>query len=152
MIDAHQHLYSERRDASRNMARFYALSIEPTLFGDVCLTRRWGRIGTRGQMKAMSFAHEEEALAQFTKIQRQKASRGYRECLPEAVDFSRRLAAYPKISGAKGGTRLKLFKAHEDTSSCAETSTAVSNSPKRSSGIASIVPAVRVSERFKSFS
>ncbi len=76
-----RHLYIERRDPARNMARFYALSIEPTLFGDVCLTRRWGRIGTRGQMKAMSFPHEDEALAQFGKIQRQKASRGYRECL-----------------------------------------------------------------------
>lgn len=73
------HLYAERRDAARNMARFYALSIEPTLFGDVCLTRRWGRIGTRGQMKAMSFAQEEDALAQFARIGRQKASRGYRE-------------------------------------------------------------------------
>lgn len=63
------------------MARFYALSIEPTLFGDICLTRRWGRIGTRGQMKAMSFAHEEEALTLFARIQRQKARRGYRELL-----------------------------------------------------------------------
>ena len=76
-----RHLYIERRDTTRNMARFYALSIEPTLFGDVCLTRRWGRIGTRGQMRAMSFSQEEEALAYFAKIQRQKASRGYRECL-----------------------------------------------------------------------
>jgi hypothetical protein len=25
------------------------MSIEPTLFGDVCLVRRWGRIGARGQ-------------------------------------------------------------------------------------------------------
>ena len=81
MIAAQRPHYAERRDAARNMARFYALSIEPTLFGDVCLTRRWGRIGTRGQMRAMSFSHEEEALAQFAKIQRQKASRGYRECL-----------------------------------------------------------------------
>ena len=75
-----RHLYIERRDTTRNMARFYALSIEPTLFGDVCLTRRWGRIGTRGQMRTMSFSHENEALAQFVRIQRQKASRGYREC------------------------------------------------------------------------
>lgn len=81
MTAAPRHLYIERRDSTRNMARFYALSIEPTLFGDVCLTRRWGRIGTRGQMRAMSFSHEEEALAYFAKIQRQKASRGYRECL-----------------------------------------------------------------------
>jgi predicted DNA-binding WGR domain protein len=80
MTSTPRHLYIERRDAARNMARFYALSIEPTLFGDICLTRRWGRIGTRGQMRAMSFSHEDEALAQFVRIQRQKASRGYREC------------------------------------------------------------------------
>ena len=79
MIAAHRPLFVERRDTSRNMARFYALSIEPTLFGDVCLIRRWGRIGTRGQIKAMSFAREDEALALFAKIQRQKARRGYRE-------------------------------------------------------------------------
>ena len=80
MTSTPHHLYIERRDAARNMARFYALSIEPTLFGDICLTRRWGRIGTRGQMRTMSFSHENEALAQFVRIQRQKASRGYREC------------------------------------------------------------------------
>ena len=79
MIAAQRPLYAERRDAARNMARFYELSIEPTLFGDTCLIRRWGRIGTRGQMKTMSFAHEEEALALFSKIQRQKVRRGYRE-------------------------------------------------------------------------
>ncbi|BAB54672.1 mlr9297 (plasmid) [Mesorhizobium japonicum MAFF 303099] len=36
-------LWIERRDADRNMARFYALSIEETLFGQTCLVRRWGR-------------------------------------------------------------------------------------------------------------
>jgi predicted DNA-binding WGR domain protein len=41
-------LYFERTDATKNMARFYALSIEPTLFGTPCLTRRWGRIGSKG--------------------------------------------------------------------------------------------------------
>jgi hypothetical protein len=28
------------------MARFYALAIEPTLFGDMALVREWGRIGS----------------------------------------------------------------------------------------------------------
>lgn len=32
-------LYIERTDPARNMARYYALSIEPTLFGTFCLTR-----------------------------------------------------------------------------------------------------------------
>lgn len=42
-------LLMTRRDPSRNMARFYALSIGESLFGDICLIRDWGRIGTRGR-------------------------------------------------------------------------------------------------------
>jgi hypothetical protein len=39
----------ERIDARKNMARYYAMSIEPNLFGEACLIRRWGRIGASGQ-------------------------------------------------------------------------------------------------------
>jgi len=39
-------LYIERIDPEKNMARFYALAIEPSLFGTPLLIRRWGRIGT----------------------------------------------------------------------------------------------------------
>jgi predicted DNA-binding WGR domain protein len=45
MIAQPYELYIERRDPTRNMARYYVLSIRPNLFGDVQLTRRWGRIG-----------------------------------------------------------------------------------------------------------
>jgi predicted DNA-binding WGR domain protein len=31
------------------MARFYVLSIEPTLFEDLALVHRWGRIGSAGR-------------------------------------------------------------------------------------------------------
>lgn len=31
------------------MARFYMLSLEPALFGEVAVLRHWGRIGTRGR-------------------------------------------------------------------------------------------------------
>lgn len=41
----------ERRDPSRNMARFYVLAIEPTLFGDMALVREWGRIGSLGRRR-----------------------------------------------------------------------------------------------------
>jgi predicted DNA-binding WGR domain protein len=44
-----QVLVLERRDATRNMARFYVLSIEPSLFGDTALVREWGRMGARGR-------------------------------------------------------------------------------------------------------
>ena len=46
MIAQRYRLYFERKDPGRNMARFYAMSIEETLFGQICLTRSWGRIGT----------------------------------------------------------------------------------------------------------
>lgn len=72
------YLYIERRDANRNMARFYALEIEPTLFGDTCLTRRWGRIGTRGQILRHQFEHEQDALHFFLDLLRHKRLRGYR--------------------------------------------------------------------------
>lgn len=43
-------LYGERRDARRNMARFYALEITDDLLGGIRLERRWGRIGLRGRL------------------------------------------------------------------------------------------------------
>ncbi|BCH62446.1 hypothetical protein RvVAT039_pl08320 (plasmid) [Agrobacterium vitis] len=43
------HIYVERIAPEQNMARFYALAVQPTLFGEVSLVRAWGRIGTRGQ-------------------------------------------------------------------------------------------------------
>ncbi len=78
MIAQPYRLYIERKDASQNMARFYAMSIEQTLFGDVCLIRRWGRIGARGQRMEHSFRREEEAVALFLDLLRQKRRRGYR--------------------------------------------------------------------------
>ncbi|XUY30486.1 WGR domain-containing protein (plasmid) [Agrobacterium sp. rho-8.1] len=48
-----------------------------TLFGDVCLTRTWGRIGCRGQSKTQLFAGKEDALIVFLDILRRKTVRGY---------------------------------------------------------------------------
>lgn len=41
-------LYVQRIGTTKKMARFYAMSIEPDLFGGSALVHRWGRIGTRG--------------------------------------------------------------------------------------------------------
>jgi predicted DNA-binding WGR domain protein len=78
MLAQPYHLYIERADAAKNMARFYALSIEPTLFGTPCLTRRWGRIGSRGQSMVHHFDREEEAVSMFLDLLRAKRARGYR--------------------------------------------------------------------------
>jgi predicted DNA-binding WGR domain protein len=88
MITQPYHLYIERTDAEKNMARFYAMSIESTLFGGACLMRRWGRIGTRGQLKVHHFDREDEAVELFLDLTRQKQTRGYRPPGPEHPNSS----------------------------------------------------------------
>ncbi|MBD9522974.1 WGR domain-containing protein [Ensifer sp. ENS02] len=71
-------IYVERRDAARNMARYYSMQISMSLLGEACLTRRWGRIGSHGQMMVHHFAREEEAVKLFLDLTRSKRQRGYR--------------------------------------------------------------------------
>ncbi|CCM79767.1 MULTISPECIES: WGR domain-containing protein [Rhizobium] len=77
MIAQPYQLYVERTDARKNMARYYAMSIEPNLFGQACLIRRWGRIGASGQRLVHHFEKEEEAVGLFLQLLRQKRRRGY---------------------------------------------------------------------------
>jgi len=77
MITQPYEIYLERMDTSKNMARYYAMDISATLFGQACLTRRWGRIGAHGQSKMQVFAREEEAALLFLDLLRLKQSRGY---------------------------------------------------------------------------
>ena len=77
MIAQPYQLYVERMDPTKNMARFYAMSIEATPFGDVCLTRRWGRIGAHGQIMQHHFNKEEDAVQLFLELLRSKRTRGY---------------------------------------------------------------------------
>src|SRR5271155_3093058 len=44
-------LVLERVDRTKNMARYYVLSVEPTLFAESSLLRRWGRIGGAGRTR-----------------------------------------------------------------------------------------------------
>jgi predicted DNA-binding WGR domain protein len=45
----------ERVDAAQNAARYYVLSIEPTLFARDTLVRRWGRINSAGRQRLEFF-------------------------------------------------------------------------------------------------
>jgi predicted DNA-binding WGR domain protein len=90
MIAQPYELYIERRDPTRNMARYYVLSIRPSLFGDVQLTRRWGRIGARGQTMSHTFAQETDAVRLFLDLLRQKRKRGYGPKGRAAAPVSRR--------------------------------------------------------------
>jgi len=64
------------------MARYYTLEITETLFGNPCLTRRWGRIGASGQSLVHHFEKECDAVRLFLELTRQKKARGY---MPRAI-------------------------------------------------------------------
>lgn len=64
-------------DPAKNMARFYVLALQPTLFGEVALVREWGRIGSPGRVQVTAYATPEEAEAALRRIERQKERRGY---------------------------------------------------------------------------
>lgn len=72
-------LHLTRCDPDLNMARFYVIALEPTLFGEVSLVRSWGRIGSRGQMMMETFAEVRDANAAAVRISRVKRRRGYTE-------------------------------------------------------------------------
>jgi predicted DNA-binding WGR domain protein len=70
----------DRRDESRNMARYYVLSIEPTLFGECALIREWGRIGPTGRRLSNPHANPAVAAEALEAWLARKLGRGYRIC------------------------------------------------------------------------
>jgi predicted DNA-binding WGR domain protein len=71
------YLLLQKIDRSRNMARFYALSVQPTLFGDGSLVRNWGRIGTCGRAMIELFDDIVEADTTMGRLAKTKCNRGY---------------------------------------------------------------------------
>jgi len=66
-----------RIDASKHMHRFYRLDVQPDLFGQWCLMREWGRIGSTGQTRNIPFSTSHDAEAALTNQRRAKERRGY---------------------------------------------------------------------------
>lgn len=65
-------------DPNRNMRRFYRLSLERTLFGEVTLVRTWGRIGTHGQTMFQTYDRLSEAEITYQELRAAKEKKGYR--------------------------------------------------------------------------
>ncbi|WP_313292044.1 WGR domain-containing protein [Rhizobium rhizoryzae] len=70
-------IYLTRVDSEQNMARFYRMSLQPTLFGEWAVVREWGRIGRGGQVKAVAFATEAEADTALRALSTTKLRKGY---------------------------------------------------------------------------
>lgn len=64
MVLAHLH----RIDPDARMARFYSIELAPTLFGEVTVLRRWGRIGSRGRTAIDTWPSTGEAKAAANRI------------------------------------------------------------------------------------
>ncbi|MDU0343782.1 WGR domain-containing protein [Bosea rubneri] len=73
-----QMLVLDRTDRPQNMARFYVLSVEPTLFGDAALVREWGRWGHPGRRRLDLFPDFDKAAEALEDWLLRKARRGYR--------------------------------------------------------------------------
>lgn len=68
-----------RIDRSRNMARFYAVAVKPTLFGSWAVERRWGRVNTDGRRAETWFEDLSPALVAAEEHTLGKRKRGYRD-------------------------------------------------------------------------
>lgn len=73
----HSDITIYRIDPERNMSRFYALSVQPNLFGGHSLIRNWGRIGSGGQSRINFFDSAELAMTAGERLLRNKQRRGY---------------------------------------------------------------------------
>jgi predicted DNA-binding WGR domain protein len=68
----------ERIDPARNMARYYTLAVELTLFEEVACTRSFGRIGSKGgRIMIGLFGSRADAEAELIALLRAKQKRGY---------------------------------------------------------------------------
>jgi predicted DNA-binding WGR domain protein len=70
-------IHLTRTDPTRNMARFYTMALQPTLFGDWALLREWGRIGSAGRLVSSRFASEQEAALAMAGHLKAKLRKGY---------------------------------------------------------------------------
>jgi predicted DNA-binding WGR domain protein len=77
MVEPKIHIVLQRRDRARNVARFYVLAIEPSLYGDVVLVRAWGRIRSRGRQRLDLYASAGEAVETLEAWLARKVRRGY---------------------------------------------------------------------------
>lgn len=68
-----------RVDPMCNMERFYMLSLEPTLFGEVAVLRHWGRIGTNGRQELSLHPTLAEAESVPARQIARRRQRGYVE-------------------------------------------------------------------------
>ena len=66
-------IWLEAVDRPRNIARRYSVALTKDLFGSSIVEFSWGRIGTRGQSRTVSFAQGSEADRFIVRLLRRRA-------------------------------------------------------------------------------
>jgi len=66
-----------RIDTARRMHRYYRMDVQLDLFGQWCVIREWGRIGSTGQTRCMPFPALHEAQTALQRQRSAKEQRGY---------------------------------------------------------------------------
>jgi predicted DNA-binding WGR domain protein len=67
----------DQTQPGQNLHRYYALEVQPNLFGDFSLICSWGRISRSRQMENDLCTSEAEAHARFRRKLHEKQRRGY---------------------------------------------------------------------------
>ena len=73
-VQADRFIWLEAVDRERNVARRYIVALSGDLFGNVVVEFSWGRIGTRGQGRVVSFAGRADAERFVSQLLRRRAS------------------------------------------------------------------------------
>jgi predicted DNA-binding WGR domain protein len=71
-------IWLEAKDPDLNVARRYAISRSQDLFGVTIVEFSWGRIGTRGQRRKLSFADAGRATKFVEQLLRRRATSHHR--------------------------------------------------------------------------
>jgi predicted DNA-binding WGR domain protein len=69
--------YLEHVVPTENKARFFAVVVEPSVFGDWTVFREWGRIGQGGTVRTSAHATLAEAVGTARRLIGTKARRNY---------------------------------------------------------------------------
>jgi predicted DNA-binding WGR domain protein len=64
-------------DNRRNMARYYKLDVQPTLFGQWSVVREWARIGRAGTVRTETYSTRGTADLAMVGHYARKARKGY---------------------------------------------------------------------------
>lgn len=70
-------IHLTRSDPGRNIHRYYELSLDETLLGDLVVTRRWGRIGSLGKLRQERVDTKMKGLEALLCTLKSKLHRGY---------------------------------------------------------------------------